>query len=86
MQRLAWKRSCGFGEIDSGLWHQTQRIGHPFTNTVVLRPGPSSPTNLSIESTSPFGEESLGAGNLSESDTLISVVLWRLSWRKLGFK
>lgn len=29
-------------EMLSGLWHHTQRKGHPLKNTVLLMPGPSS--------------------------------------------
>jgi hypothetical protein len=31
----------GARTVDSGLWHQAQRRGHPFMKTVVRMPGPS---------------------------------------------
>ena len=33
--------SCGLGELDSGLAHQMQCRGQPFSNTVTRIPGPS---------------------------------------------
>ena len=41
MQRLRRKTICGSELHDSGLWHHTQRSGHPFRKIVVRMPGPS---------------------------------------------
>ena len=41
-QRSSLIATCGRASMLSGLWHQRQRSGHPFRNTVVRIPGPSS--------------------------------------------
>jgi hypothetical protein len=43
-----------FGEMLSGLWHQTHRRGHPLKKTVVRIPGPSWSENLRISKIIPF--------------------------------
>jgi hypothetical protein len=42
MQRAPVQCTWGFMRMPSGLWHQTQRRGHPLKKTVLLIPGPSS--------------------------------------------
>ena len=45
--------SSRFGERPSGLWHQRQRSGQPFMNTVVRMPGPSYTANSLTSKTTP---------------------------------
>jgi hypothetical protein len=67
---------------DWGLWHQIHLSGHPFMNTVVLIPGPSSADDLDIEKISPLVSDSLGI-LLASADLKLLVIRWQIY--KVGF-